>query len=92
VWEHSVIVQDIFRLIFRAFIVVCDFSGRNPNVFYETGIAHALGKHVIPIAQHISDLPFDLQAHRCIIYPPNVEGRAYLAAELTKRIRFLTPA
>jgi hypothetical protein len=29
-------------------IVVVDFDTRNPNVFYETGIAHTLGKHVVP--------------------------------------------
>ena len=48
IWEESTIIQDIFNLIFRAQIVVVDFTEKNPNVMYETGIAHTLGKHVIP--------------------------------------------
>jgi hypothetical protein len=48
IWIHSTVVQDIFSLIYRSFIVVCDFTGMNPNVFYEAGIAHTLGKHVDP--------------------------------------------
>ena len=43
-WEDSTIIQDVFSLIYRAGIVVVDLTGRNPNVFYETGIAHTLGK------------------------------------------------
>jgi hypothetical protein len=63
-WQHSVLVQDIFSLIYRAAIVVCDFTTRNPNVFYEAGIAHTLGRHLVPITQSAADIPFDLQQHR----------------------------
>ena len=79
IWEHSVVIQDVFSLIFRSNIVVCDFTGRNPNVFYEAGIAHTLGKHVVPIAQSTDDIPFDLTHHRYILYLNNAEGRLDLA-------------
>ena len=92
IWEDSVVIQDIFALIFRSFIVVCDFSGKNPNVFYEAGIAHTLGKHVIPITQSADDIPFDLRHHRYLKYLPNKEGRAALRVELAKRLRTLTGA
>jgi hypothetical protein len=59
IWNHSVVIQDIFSLILRSFIVVCDFTERNPNVFYEAGIAHTLGKHVVPLTQSNDDIPFD---------------------------------
>lgn len=85
VWENSTIIQDVFSLIYRSFIVVCDFSGRNPNVFYETGIAHTLGKHVIPISQSIEDVPFDLRHHRAIVYLNNEEGRREMKSRLTSR-------
>lgn len=89
IWEHSTVIQDVFSLIFRAHIVVCDFTGKNPNVFYEAGIAHTLGKHVVPITQAAADIPFDLQHHRYVPYLNNSEGRADLEHELTKRFRFL---
>src|ERR1700730_1595115 len=90
IWEHSVIVQDIFSLIFRSFIVVTDFTGRNPNVFYEAGIAHTLGKHVVPITQSVDDVPFDLRHHRFIKYLNNAEGRDVLGDQLEKRFGHLT--
>jgi hypothetical protein len=89
IWEHSTVIQDVFSLIYRSYIVVCDFSGRNPNVFYEAGIAHALGKHVIPIAQTIEDIPFDLRHHRTLTYLNNQEGRAAMQATLSERIAHL---
>ena len=74
IWEESAIIQDIFNLVFRAQVVVVDFSGKNPNVMYETGIAHTLGKHVVPISQTLDDVPFDLAHHRVLKYMANEEG------------------
>lgn len=89
IWEESVIVQDIFNLIFRAQVVVADFSGRNPNVMYETGIAHTLGKHVVPISQSLSDVPFDMSHHRILRYLPNGEGLSELRKKLGSRLYHL---
>lgn len=49
IWDHSTVIQDLFSIIFRSFIVVFDFTGKNPNVYYEAGIEHTVGKHVILI-------------------------------------------
>lgn len=89
IWSHSVVIQDVFSLIYKAQIVVCDFTGKNPNVFYEAGIAHTLGKHVVPITQSVTDIPFDLQHHRYLPYLNNVEGRAELQRALAERFRAL---
>ena len=89
IWDHSTVIQDVFSLIFRSYIVVCDFSDRNPNVFYEAGIAHTLGKHVVPITQSKEDVPFDLRHHRYASYLNNSEGRDVLQKDLTKRFREL---
>lgn len=70
--------------------MVCDFSGKNPNVFYEAGIAHTLGKHVVPITQSASDIPFDLQHHRYLKYLNNDEGRSNLVEGLTSRFAKLS--
>lgn len=89
IWQHSSVIQDVFSLIYRAHIVVCDFTGKNPNVFYEAGIAHTLGKHVVPITQHAGDVPFDLGHHRYLEYLNNGEGCAKLAAGLATRFASL---
>jgi len=87
IWEESTIIQDIFNLIFRANVVVVDFTGKNPNVMYETGIAHTLGKHVIPISQSLSDVPFDMTHHRVLKYLPNSEGLTTLGSQLATKLR-----
>lgn len=86
-WEHHSVIQDIVSLIAKARIVICDCSGRNPNVFYEAGIAHTLGKEVILITQSESDIPFDLRHLRYLPYHNNAEGLAKLAKEVESRIR-----
>jgi hypothetical protein len=89
IWANSTIIQDIFDLIFVSSIVVVDFTGRNSNVMYETGVAHTLGKHVVPITQSMEDVPFDLQSHRVLKYLPNGEGLATLQSELSRRLATL---
>lgn len=89
IWDHSTVIQDIFSLIFQSYIVVCDFTGKNANVFYEVGIAHTLGKHVVPITQSESDVPFDLKHHRYAKYLNNKEGREQLTNDLRGRFRTL---
>lgn len=90
IWEQAEVIQDIFSLIYRSRIVVCDFSGRNPNVLYEAGIAHTLGRPVIPIVQNLDDIPFDLRHLRCIRYHDNGEGRERLRADISSRLRAIT--
>lgn len=92
IWEESAIVQDIFNLVFRAQVVVVDFTGKNPNVMYETGIAHTLGKHVIPISQSLDDVPFDLMHHRVLKYLANDEGLKRLETKLAVRLRQVAPS
>lgn len=87
IWENSTIIQDIFSLIYRSSIVIVDFTGKNPNVMYETGIAHALGKLVIPISQSINDVPFDMRHHRVLTYYPNTEGLNDLAKKLKEKLK-----
>lgn len=88
-WEHQAIIQDIVALIDRSKVVVCDCSGRNPNVFYEVGIAHSLGREVVLITQSANDIPFDLRHLRFIPYLNNAEGRARLITELRNRMATL---
>lgn len=88
-WEHQFVIQDIVNLIAKARIVICDCSGRNPNVFYEAGIAHALGKEVILIAQSESDVPFDLRHIRYVKYLNNSEGLSALSETIRSRVQTL---
>lgn len=87
IWENAAIIQDVVALIDRSRVVVCDCSGRNPNVFYEAGIAHTLGREVILITQNEQDIPFDLRHLRYIPYLNNAEGRTALTNALQARLQ-----
>lgn len=89
IWDSSTIPQDIFSLIYRARVVVVDFSGKNPNVMYETGIAHTLGREVVPITQSIEDIPSDIIHHKAMVYLPNEEGYRDFKGKFTERLRLL---
>lgn len=86
-WMHAHIMHDIVELICTSQVVICDLSGKNPNVFYEAGIAHTLGKEVILITQNMDDVPFDLRSLRCITYLNNQEGCDKLASDILSRLR-----
>jgi hypothetical protein len=70
----SAIIDDIWWGINSSKILIADCTGRNPNVFYEIGIAHTLGKPVVLIAQDIGDIPFDLRHLRCLQYKLTPRG------------------
>lgn len=59
---------------------------KNPNVFYEIGLAHAVGKEVIIISQTIEDVPFDLRHLRCFVYQDSVAGFRRLETQLQKAL------
>lgn len=86
IWNNPAIIQDVVSLIDHAKVVISDCTGRNPNVFYETGIAHALGREVILITQSRGDIPFDLQHLRHVLYLNNNEGLAALREDLRDKI------
>lgn len=90
IWENASIIADIVTLIDRSRVVICECTGRNPNVFYEIGIAHTLGREVILITQAEADIPFDLRHLRYVRYLNNTEGRAALADALQARLTTLT--
>jgi hypothetical protein len=62
------IMEQIRVGIQQSRLCVADISGRNPNVLYELGIAHSLGKPTILLTQSLDDVAFDVAALRIIVY------------------------
>jgi len=67
------ILERIYRQIETADFVIADMTGRNPNVFYEVGYAHARGKLCTLLTQSVDDIPFDLRHHRHIEYGSSIQ-------------------
>lgn len=62
------IMGTIIRQLEGSCIIVADLSDSNPNVYYELGLAHAMHKPVINLAQAVDELPFDIRGHYVIPY------------------------
>lgn len=86
IYGPKVVVDDIFKTIVQSRFVICDLTKRNPNVLYETGIAHARNRDVLMIVQDEDDIPFDLQHIRFVKYLPNSEGYSKLREDLVRSI------
>lgn len=67
-FRPSVIVSDIWQLIQKADAIVAELTTKNANVFYELGLAHAIGKPVVLVSETMDDVPFDLQQLRILLY------------------------
>jgi hypothetical protein len=83
------IMEDILEGIVHSEYVVADVTHKNPNVFYELGIAHSCkaASKVIILTQSIDDVPFDLRHMRCIVYRPNTAGLDKLKRDLAAALR-----
>ncbi len=86
IYSRNAIIDDIWSLIQKSAWIIADLTGRNPNVFYELGLAHAIGRNPILITQDINDVPFDLRHWRCIVYQQSIRGGTQLAENIKKTI------
>ena len=89
IWEHDHVMGDVASLLWRARVVLADLTGRNPNVFYETGLAHALPRRTILLTQGADDVPFDLRSLRYLKYGLGSHARRTLREQLADRLRTL---
>ncbi len=62
------IMNHIWAYTQEAKVILADLTGKNPNVFYELGLAHAIAKPVILVSESVEDIPFDLRDLRVIGY------------------------
>ncbi len=68
------IVNDIWKYTKDADIILADLTNKNPNVFYELGLAHAITKPAVLITASMDDVPFDLRSLRVLVYDKNARN------------------
>jgi hypothetical protein len=86
IYRPGEIITHIIENLISAEIVIADLSGRNPNVFYELGVRHAVASNCILIADNLDDVPFDLRHLRTIIYQYEPESMLRLKNSLEQAI------
>lgn len=87
-FRPSVIVGDLWQMIQDAKVLLAELTTKNANVFYELGLAHAIGKPIVLVSETMDDVPFDLQQLRVLPYDKNdPEWGADLRNRITKSIK-----
>ena len=71
IFSTGKIIDQIWKGINSAKVLVAELTSRNANVFYELGLAHALQKPVVLVSSNDKDVPFDLHHIRVIYYDVN---------------------
>ncbi len=86
IYSQRPIFSTILDRILSSEVIVADLTGRNPNVFYETGIAHSFREpqSVVLISQTLDDVPFDLRHLPIVLY--KTENIQKFELELEHRI------
>jgi len=67
-FSTGTVIEQIWEQIQRSKVLLADLTGKNANVFYELGLAHAVRKPVVFTSGKLEDVPFDLRHLRVIIY------------------------
>ena len=77
--EYQNILETIIQGISNADLIIADLTGKNANVYYELGIAHALSKPTIQIAPSVDDILFNLRFSDTALYSINSDRSSELA-------------
>lgn len=87
------IMETIWTYINQSAFVIVDLSDKNPNVFYELGICHTLGKPVITLCDQESfdkdyegKLPFDINTINTIFYKNSGAGPQKMVQQIIKNV------
>jgi hypothetical protein len=64
--EPGLITSQVIQHIIDDPLVIADLTDRNPNVFYELAIRHALRKPLVQIIKSGEQMPFDVAGTRTI--------------------------
>jgi hypothetical protein len=86
------ITNDIVEGIIDSDVVIADLTTKNPNVFYELGIAHTVSNKTIMTCQSRDDVPFDIANYRIIFYEQTISGSKKLINILDNAIKELLKA
>lgn len=89
VYLSNPVMDDVKQRIAGADLVIVDFTGKNPNVYYEAGLADAWRKDWIVLAQSSDDMTFDVRHIRSIRYSNSMGADVRLREELSKALTTL---
>jgi hypothetical protein len=86
--EPGIISSQVVQHVLDSPLVIADLTGRNPNVFYELAIRHAVQKPVIQIIMEEEQIPFDIAGTRTIRFDiHDLDSVQEAKSEIVRQIR-----
>lgn len=82
IYGAGMLIERLWQGIQEAEVIIADLTGRSPNVLYEVGLAHVIGKRILILTMYPDDVPVDLGQFVQIQYK---EGRGLL--QLTRDLQ-----
>jgi hypothetical protein len=86
IFKGGVIIDQVREALGEADVIVAVCTGKNANVFYELGLAEAIGHVPILVAPNARHLPFDKAHCRCHMYGTKREPIETLPDRLARAI------
>ena len=85
--EPGIITTQVIQRLIEDDLVIADLTEKNPNVFYELAIRHAVRKPIVQMIKHDERIPFDVVTQRTIHYDIDLKSAVKCRDELIKQIR-----
>jgi hypothetical protein len=91
IFSTSPIYEDIVKEIQEASIIIVDITNKNPNVFYELGMAHTLKQNrtIMVTQDSFKEMPFDIAHFRIIPYENTIVGKVNFEKQLQSTLKNL---
>jgi hypothetical protein len=89
IFTTTSVIEDIWANINKAALIIAEISSNNPNVMYELGICHTVGKNVMLITQYPDKIPFNFRHMRCYPYKNDIPGSDELKRNIKSVIQHM---
>jgi len=90
IYTPTPILKDITDSISKSVAIIADITPDNPNVFYEIGYSHAIGRPTILLCDTTRPrIPFDVSGFRTIYYENTIPGKSEVEKNLTLFLKTL---
>ncbi|SMC65751.1 S1 RNA-binding domain-containing protein [Kibdelosporangium aridum] len=81
------LIDRVWQGIQEAEVIVAEITGLSPNVMYEIGLAHVIGKRLLLLTTDMSALPVDLARYVAVEYSREGIGLLKLSRDLEANLR-----
>ena len=86
--EPGLVTAQVIQHIVEDPMVIADLTDRNPNVFYELALRHAIKKPVVQIIRSGESIPFDVAASRTVhVNHKDLDSAAAAREEIIQKIK-----